>query len=286
MEIKQRRIAVVGATGLVGQMIIKILQEENVRAEFVYFNSKNLTKAAVMRFKPHFALFAVSAQLAREWVPYFVSKNCIVIDNSSAYRRDDDVPLIIPECNGGGITLDAKIISNPNCSTIGALVALKPLDDAYRIRRIVYTTFQAISGAGANPIFAHLIENNIIPYIHGEEDKMEYETQKILGRDVAVTATCVRIPIANCHSIAINVEFENPVDLVQANAILASAPGLILVDSYPMPIMANGRNEVFVGRVRIDRSRPNALNLFTVSDNVRKGAAVNAVQILKCLMSL
>jgi aspartate-semialdehyde dehydrogenase len=194
----------------------------------------------------------------------------------------------VPECNGELLkdVTSGAIIANPNCTTIGAMVALKPLDDAFVLKRVVYSTYQAISGAGANPKFAYPIENNVITWIDGEEEKMVFETRKILGREVGVAATCIRVPIANCHTIAINAEFERPVDLLQAKVILKNASGVVFLDDeLPMPILANGRNEVFVGRLRVDESRPNTLNLISVSDNIRKGAATNAVQILRCLMS-
>ena len=280
------RIAVVGATGLVGQTVIQILDKENIQAEYIHFNSKNLTKQTVKKFNPDFAFFCVSADLSREWTPFFVKHGCTVIDNSSAYRRDHGVPLVVPECNADLLNRSHSIIANPNCSTIGAIVVLKPLDDRYKIKRIVYSTYQAISGAGANPTFAYPIENNLIPYIEGEEEKMVFETKKVLGRDdIEISATCVRVPIKNCHSVSINVQFEKDIDIDEINKILSSAPGVILCENLPMPIIADGRNEVFVGRVRLDKSRPNTINLFTVSDNIRKGAAFNAVQILKLLLN-
>jgi len=305
------RIAIVGATGLVGRTIIQVLQEEGIPGKYEYYNSRNLTHTAVRRFRPNYALFAVEADIARKWVPFFANLGCTVIDNSSAYRTDPTVPLVIPECNPDTLVTAAAsilqkknakpflvqntsssggsnglVVANPNCSTIGALVALKPLDDAFGIRRIVYSTYQAISGAGVNPIFAHPIENNLIPYIAGEEEKMIFETKKILGRpDIAVTATCVRVPLANCHSISINAEFNNSVDIEKVKELLRTAPGVIFMDDgLPMPLLADGKNDVYAGRVRMDESQPNTINLFTVSDNVRKGAAVNAVQILRCLI--
>ena len=297
------KIAIVGATGLVGRTFAKVLTEENIKAEYILFNTKGgavveigghpymtraLTPESAAAVKVDFALFAVDKDLAVEYAPIFANNGSIVIDNSNAFRRDKDIPLVIPECNPKTIRrFKQGIIANPNCTTIGALVALKPLDDAFKLNRVVFSTYQAISGAGNNPRFSYPIENNVITHIEGEEEKMVFETRKILARqDIAVSATCVRVPIANCHTISINAAFEKPMTIDKVKKILSRAPGLVLLPDYqlPMPMTANDKNQVFVGRVRIDESHPNTINLISVSDNIRKGAATNAVQIMQLLL--
>jgi len=297
------KIAIVGATGLVGRTLCRVLTEENIEAQYIPFNTKGgavveicgknymtrpLNHDTVATTQADFVFICVEKELSLEFSPIFAQNGAIVIDNSSAYRRDPEKFLIVPECNGKLVKgAKPQIIANPNCSTIGAMVALKPLDDAFKLKRVVYSTYQAISGAGANPKFAYPIDNNVITFIDGEEEKMVHETRKILGRpDIGVTATAVRVPIANCHTISINAEFERPVKMDKVKKILSRAPGLVLLPDgeLPMPIIANDRNEVFVGRIRIDDSRPSALNLITVSDNIRKGAATNAYQIMKAIL--
>jgi aspartate-semialdehyde dehydrogenase len=324
------KIAVVGATGVVGRTFIKVLGERAISAEYFLFASKNsagkkmeicgrsetvleLNRENIEKVGADFALFSAGGDVAAQFAPIFANAGTIVIDNSSAFRRVDSVPLVVPECNPeDALKTSGKIIANPNCSTIGAVVALKPLDDLWKIKRVVYTTFQAVSGAGAAGIedytagkdgaepkkFPHKIFNNLIPQIDvfmengntKEEEKMIFETRKILHRPgLAVSATCVRVPIENAHSISVNVEFEKTPSVADARAALGKAPGIILADDpahlvYPMPILANGRDEVFAGRIRIDDSRANTLNLFLCSDNIRKGAATNAVQILELLL--
>lgn len=329
------KIAIVGATGIVGSTFLKVLEEDKVKADFYLFASHRsagkvvkfmkkdytiieLNPENIAKVKPDFALFAAGGDTSKEFVPLFVGLGCTVIDNSSAFRRDPNIPLVVPECNPQDVKMPSKIIANPNCSTIGAVVALKPLEDLYKIKRIVYSTYQAVSGAGQAGVddyllgmkafcsdiaaapkkFQYQIFNNVIPHIDSflengntkEEDKMIFETRKILHRpDLAVSATTVRVPVENCHSISINVEFDKKPDIATIKKVLAKAPGIILVDDpannkYPMPMLANGKNEVFVGRIRIDESRENCINLFTVSDNIRKGAATNAVQILELLI--
>ena len=341
------KIAIVGATGLVGQMFLKVLEEEGIAADYYLFASAKssgkkisfmgaeqkiieLTPVNIKKARPDFALFSAGSEISKQFAPLFTALGCIVIDNSSAFRRDADVPLVVLECNPEDVNptpsaaqrrppLPAKgiIIANPNCSTIGAVVALKPLEDLYKIKRIVYSTYQAVSGAGQAGVddyrlgmnasvsgklttpkkFQHQIISNVIPHIDSflpngntkEEEKMIFETRKILHRpDLAVSATTVRVPVENCHSISINVEFYRKPNLEEIKNALAKAPGVVLCDNpqnneYPMPILANGRNEVFVGRIRFDESCENCVNLFTVSDNIRKGAATNAVQILELL---
>ena len=318
---------------MVGRTFIKVLEEENIRADYYLFASANsagkkmsvfgkehtlleLNKTNVEKVKPDFALFSAGGDVSKEFAPVFIKLGCVVIDNSSAFRMEKDVPLVVPECNPKDIK--PPLISNPNCSTIGSVVALKPLDDVYKLKRVIYTTYQAVSGAGQKGLddlhagmqasldggdialkkFPYPIFNNLIPQIDiflengytKEEQKMVNETRKILHKpNLPITATCVRVPIENAHSIAINAEFEKKPDIKHVKEILSKSPGIILYDDpaksiYPMPILASGRNEVFVGRIRSDESQPNTIHLFCVSDNVRKGAATNAVQILKLLL--
>ncbi len=304
------KIAVVGATGLVGETILKVLAERQINGEYFLFASKEhagtkvfvngeeyvleeLTVSRVQEIKANFALFAAGADVSREWAPQFVEAGTIVIDNSSYYRMHPDVPLIVPEVNAhaaGG----HKLIANPNCSTIGAVVALAPLNRAYHIKRIVYSTYQAISGAGRNPQFKYPIQNNVLPDIDQilpdgntkEEAKMINETRKILGDpSIAISATAARVPVANCHCISINVEFFQKPDLQKVKDILSQASGVVYCGDYAVPTNVSGHDEVYVGRVRLDGSQPNTINLWTVSDNLRKGAATNAVQIMELLLA-
>ncbi len=307
---KTTKIAVIGVTGLVGQMMLKVLEERQIDGEYFLFASsahagekitvngdeyivETLSATRVAEIKADFALFAAGAEIAREWATQFVAAGTTVIDNSSYFRMQNDVPLIVPEINLHRIK-HHKLIANPNCSTIGAVVALAPLDRVYKIKRIVYATYQAISGAGRNPQFKHPIENNVLPDIDvrlpdgntKEEAKMIHETRKILGRnDIAISATAARVPVSNCHCVAINVEFYRQPDLVRVKQILSQAPGVVYCDDYAVPTQVSGHDEVYVGRVRLDASQPNTLNLWTVSDNLRKGAATNAVQILESLLA-
>ncbi len=307
---KTTKIAVVGVTGLVGQMMLKVLHERQINGEYFLFASaahagekiimngdeyvvEILTPARVAEIKADFALFAAGAEVAREWVPQFVKDGTTVIDNSSYYRMQPDVPLVVPEINLHSIGRH-KLIANPNCSTIGAVVALAPLDRIYKIKRIVYATYQAISGAGKNPQFKYPITNNVLPDIDvrlpdgntKEESKMINETRKILGRDdIAISATAARVPVANCHCIAINVEFYRRPDLARVKQILSQAPGVVYCDDYAVPTQVSGHDEVYVGRVRLDTMHRNTINMWTVSDNLRKGAATNAVQIMESLLA-
>jgi len=307
---KTTKIAVVGVTGLVGQMMLKVLEERHINGEYFLFASpahagekitvhgneyvvEVLTAARVAEIKADFALFAAGADVARDWAPRFVAAGTTVIDNSSYFRMQDKMPLVVPEINLHTIGR-SKLIANPNCSTIGAVVALAPLDRVYKIKRIVYATYQAISGAGRNPQFKYPITNNVLPDIDvrlpdgntKEEAKMINETRKILGRNnIAVSATAARVPVANCHCVAINVEFYRRPDLVRVKQILSQAAGVVYCDDYAVPTQVDGHDEVYVGRVRLDASQPNTLNLWTVSDNLRKGAATNAVQIMESLLA-
>ena len=315
-------ISIVGATGLVGKMFARVLTEEKIHANYTLFNRTGgatveingrqyktiaLTDENIAKTRCDFALFSAGADISLQFAPKFAQNGAVVIDNSSAWRRDPSIPLVIPEVNPDALATTraamskktGAVVANPNCTTIGALVALAPLDRAFKLKRVIYSTYQAISGAGANPKFDYPIDNNAIPYIGGEEEKMVFETRKILGHeDIGVSATCVRIPVANCHTISINAQFERPFTIMDVKRALIGAPGLVVLPDLtdaprlptalpplPMPIVAEGHNEVFAGRFRIDDSAPNTINFLTASDNIRKGAATNAVQILKCLMS-
>jgi aspartate-semialdehyde dehydrogenase len=306
------KIAVVGATGLVGRMMIKVLQERKITADFFLFAGERsvgekieiygqeyiveaLNKERIKEIRPNFALFAAGAEVSAQWAAVFVRSGATVIDNSSHFRMEPGIPLIVPEVNGA---VRAPIIANPNCSTIGAVVALAPLEKFYKIKRVVYSTYQAISGAGSNPKFAYPIEENVLPQIDvfmpngntKEEEKMINETKKILSRpDISVSATAVRVPVPNVHCVSINVEFYRKPNVDDVKKILSNAKGVILLDDpknmkYPIPQTADGRDEVFVGRIRLDNDHKNTINMWTVCDNIRKGAATNAVQILEGLM--
>lgn len=323
-------IAIVGATGKVGQIIIKVLQERNIKADnFYLFASKKSEGKVVTIFdkkyvvelldedniklkKIDYALFSAGGTISRIFAPIFVSYGAIVIDNSSAFRQEKSVPLVVPEVNKEDLLLPSKVIANPNCSTIQAVLPLKVLDDKYGLKRVVYSTYQAVSGAGQrgtedleNGIkgispekFIHPIFNNVLPQIDDfldngytkEEQKMIFETQKILHRpDLAITATTVRVPVFDCHSESINVELANDFDIEQVKRDFANFENLIVVDDisknlYPMPINCVGRDEVFIGRIRRDFSVKYGLNFFVVADNIRKGAGTNAVQILQELL--
>jgi aspartate-semialdehyde dehydrogenase len=327
---KKIKFALVGATGLVGRTAIKVLEEKNLPIdEYVFFASKKsagntLTfqnkTYTVQELKENsfeegfdYAIFSAGSSTAIKFAPIATSCGCIVIDNSSAFRMEKNVPLVVPEVNSEEIVNNNGIIANPNCSTIQAVVPLKALDTKYHIKRIVYSTYQAVSGAGKHGIedlengskgklpqkFPHQIYNNCLPHIDTflengytkEEEKMINETKKILKRpDLKITATCVRVPVINSHSESINIEFENSFEIDEVKLTLANFPGIILLDDisknkYPIATIANGHDKVYVGRVRRDYSIPNGLNLWVVADNLRKGAASNAVQILENLLS-
>lgn len=326
---KNYKLAIVGATGLVGRTALTVLEEKNLpNFEYKLFCSKKSAGTEIKflgktyiaeELTDHsfdegfdFAIFSAGGETAKHFAPIAAQKGCIVIDNSSAFRMDKDVPLVVPEVNPNDIKSNKGIIANPNCSTIQAVVALKPLDDKYKIKRVVYSTYQAVSGAGilgledlknkstGNDLkkFAHPIYNNCLPHIDvftengytKEELKMVNETRKILNKpDLAVTATAVRVPVENCHGESINIEFENDFELDDVINTLKNAPGIIVYDDvqnniYPLATVANGHDEVYVGRIRRDFSQPNTLNLWVVADNIRKGAASNAIQILEKLI--
>lgn len=331
---KKNKLAVVGATGLVGQTILKVLEEKRLPIEeYVFFaSSKSAGKKikflekeyTIQELTTHsldtsfsYAIFSAGSETAKSFAPIAVSNNCIVIDNSSAFRMDESVPLIVPEVNSEEIKNHSGIIANPNCSTIQAVVALKPLDDKYHIKRIIYSTYQAVSGAGYKGIldlengishnpstkyklqkFPHPIFNNCLPHIDTflengytkEEEKMINETRKILNKPhLPITATTVRVPVLNSHSESINVEFEKEFDLLELKETLQKSIGIIIKDDtssgvYPTTLDSNGKDEVFVGRIRRDFSVNSGINFWVVADNLRKGAASNAVQILEKLM--
>lgn len=328
---KNYKLALVGATGLVGRTARTVLEEKNLPIdEYVFFSScksagskiKFLGKDYIVKELNEnsfdegfdFAIFSAGGETSKKYSPIAASKGCIVVDNSSAFRMDKEVPLVVPEVNPDAIKLHHGIIANPNCSTIQAVVALKPLDDKYKIKRIVYSTYQAVSGAGKcgvddleNSIkglppkkFPHPIANNCLPHIDvfeengytKEEIKMINETRKILGKsDLKITATTVRVPVLNSHSESINVEFENDFDLEELKNLLKNSPGIILQDDpknniYPLAQNANDTDEVYVGRIRRDYSIPFGINMWVVADNIRKGAASNAIQIVEKLIEM
>ncbi len=322
---RKYNIAVVGATGMVGRKFLQVLEERNlpVNEYFLMASARSAGKKVEFMGKQHvveelgeksfegrgidIALFSAGASTSLKYAPIAAAAGTLVIDNSSAWRMDPDIPLVVPEVNPKDIEKNHGIIANPNCSTIQAVVALKPLHDLYGIKRVVYSTYQAVSGAGMggysdleNGIsgdypkkFPHPIFGNVLPHIDvftdsgytKEEIKMVKETQKILGDEgIRVTATTVRVPVFHGHSESINIEFAKPYDLDELKAALKAAPGVIVMDNpakneYPMPLPLAGRDEVFVGRIRRDDTVESGLNIWVVADNLRKGAATNAVQI-------
>ncbi len=326
---KKFKLAIVGATGLVGRSVIQVLEEKKLPIEsYGLFASKKsagtkfsiLGKEYVVQELTEnsfdegfdFAIFSAGGETAKKFAPIASQKGCIVVDNSSYFRMHDDVPLVVPEVNMEDAFAHHGIIANPNCSTIQAMLPLKALDNKYHIKRVVYSTYQAVSGAGKDALcdlentdnkeplkkFPYPIYNNCLPHIDvfmengytKEEIKMINETRKILHRpDLKVTATTVRVPVRNSHSESINVEFEKDFEMKDLLATLQSFPNLILQDDpstnlYPMAIHATGHDEVFVGRVRRDDSVPSGVNLWVVADNIRKGAASNAIQIVENLI--
>ena len=326
---KKFKLAIIGATGLVGMSVIKVLEEKKLPIEnySLFATTKSAGKKVSILGKEYvveeltessfdsgfdYAIFAASGEIAKKYAPIAVKKGCIVIDNSSYFRMDPDVPLVVPEVNFEDAYLHKGIIANPNCSTIQAMLPLKALDDKYTIKRIVYSTYQAVSGAGKEALedlknidgtkpfkkFPHPIYDNCLPHIDvfmengytKEEMKMINETRKILHKpNLKITATTVRVPVTNSHSESINVEFENNFELEDLISTLKNFPNIIVQDApanniYPMPIYATGHDEVFVGRIRRDESVDSGVNLWVVADNIRKGAASNAVQIFEKLI--
>lgn len=344
---KKYRLAIVGATGLVGRTVLKVLEERKLPIyEYVMFASKKSAgnivhfmgnDYIVQELDEHsfdsgfdFAIFSAGGETAKKYAPIAVNHNCVVIDNSSAFRMVPEVPLVVPEVNADEIANNKGIIANPNCSTIQAVVALKPLDDLYKIKRIVYSTYQAVSGAGKNGVldlengikhyltdlsynengnlllgtssscyelnkFPYPIFSNCLPHIDTflengstkEEEKMINETRKILNNpNLKISATAVRVPVLNCHGESINVEFENDFNLKEVIDTLKNSPNIIVQDEpnkliYPLANNISGKDEVFVGRIRRDTSVNYGINLWVVADNIRKGAATNAIQILE-----
>lgn len=327
---KKVNLAVVGVTGMVGRTFIKILEEKNLPIEnfYVFASARSAGQKIMLKNKEYIveeltetsfdrgidiALFSAGGSISQKFAPIAAKKGCIVIDNSSAWRMNEDVPLVVPEVNPEDIKLNKGIIANPNCSTIQAMVALKPLDAKYKIKRVVYSTYQAVSGAGMagwNDLeeglkgnspkkFPHSIANNCLPHIDvftdngytKEEIKMIDETRKILhSPDMKITATAVRVPVFNSHSESINIEFERPFVLDELIETLKNAKGVIIQNNsqdnqYPLATEATGHDEVFVGRIRRDESVDNGVNLWVVADNIRKGAASNAVQIAEAIIN-
>ena len=333
---KQFRVAVVGATGMVGRTFLKVLEERKLPvSEYVLFASARsagqtlqfMGKDYVVQelneqsFDSGFdlALFSAGGSTSAKFAPIAAAKGCVVVDNSSQWRMDPQVPLVVPQVNPQDLKWHKGIVANPNCSTIQAMVVLKPLLDHYGIKRVVFSTYQAVSGAGVkgwNDLqegakayvegtaftpkkFPQPIFSNCLPHIDvflengytKEEMKMVNETRKILGvPDMRVTATTVRVPVFNCHSESVNVELEKPFDLQELKEVLANAPGVVVKDdpskeSYPTVLDADGKDETYVGRIRRDESVDNGVNLWIVADNIRKGAATNAVEIAQELMT-
>jgi aspartate-semialdehyde dehydrogenase len=324
------RVAVVGATGLVGSVMLKVLIEKNFpitdfipvasdksAGKKILFKNKEYslhTMQQAIDAKPNVALFSAGGNVSLEWAPKFAAVGCFVIDNSSAWRMDKTKKLVVPEVNAHILTANDKIIANPNCSTIQMVLVINPLHAKYKIKRVVVSTYQSVTGTGVKALqqmenerngiigemaYKYQIDKNAIPQIDvflengytKEEMKMVNETKKIMGDDaIQITATCVRIPTTGGHSESVNIEFENDFDLQEVYGIITKTSGVILQNDianfeYPMPLFANGKDEVFVGRIRRDESQPNTLNLWIVADNLRKGAATNTVQIAEYLVA-
>lgn len=322
------KIAVVGATGLVGTKMIQVLAERNFPVEElipvaseksvgkeISFKGKTYKVVGMqdaIRMKPSVAIFSAGGNTSLEWAPQFADAGITVIDNSSAWRMDPTKKLIVPEINATELRASDKIIANPNCSTIQMVVALNPLHKKYKIKRVVVSTYQSVTGTGVKAVdqlmnerkgikgemaYPYPIDLNVIPQIDvftengytKEEMKMVNETKKIMGDNIRVTATTVRIPVMGGHSESINVEFENEFELKEVFMLLHKAPGVILTDDiknlkYPMPMDAHDKDEVFVGRLRRDETQEKTLNMWIVADNLRKGAATNAIQIAEYLV--
>jgi aspartate-semialdehyde dehydrogenase len=323
------KLAIVGATGLVGQEVLKVLEERHVQFDELFLIASAKSVGQTIKFKDKqytiksieegctlgadVAIFSAGGGASLDWAPKYAQAGTIVIDNSSAWRMDPTKKLVVPEINGKEITTEDKIIANPNCSTIQMVLALAPLHAKYKIKRIVVSTYQSVTGTGKDAVqqmmderegiegikvYPHKIDKNVLPHIDSfldngytkEEMKMVNETRKILGDQfIMVTSTTVRVPTVGGHSEAVNVEFFNEYDLKEVREILERTEGVIVQDDvknnvYPMPINSHGRDEVFVGRIRRDESQPKTLNMWIVADNLRKGAATNAVQIAEFLM--
>jgi aspartate-semialdehyde dehydrogenase len=326
-ELKMK-VAVVGATGMVGQVMLEVLKErcfpvsemipvasEKSVGQTILFKEKECTVVSLstaVKMKPDVALFSAGGDTALEWAPKFAASGTVVIDNSSAWRMDPDKKLIVPEINGHLLTFQDKIIANPNCSTIQLVMVLAPLHKNYIVKRVIVSTYQSITGTGVKAVqqmenerngikgemaYAYEVDKNCIPQCDvflengytKEEMKLTNETRKILDPSIHVTATAVRVPVVGGHSEAVNIEFENDFDLETIRKILSNEKGITLQDdpsllSYPMPKYASGKDDVFVGRIRRDETQSSSLNLWIVADNLRKGAATNAVQIAEYLL--
>lgn len=322
------KLAVVGATGLVGTEILEVLKEFKFPYETLLLVASERSVGKVIDYngskhsviglqtaveeKPDIAIFSAGGETSLEWAPKFAAVGTAVVDNSSAWRMHPDHKLIVPEINGDSLTDADKIIANPNCSTIQLVLSLLPLHKKYTVKRVIVSTYQSISGSGIKAIeqlenekngiagemaYPYPIMENCIPHCDvflengytKEEMKLTNETKKILGKNINVTATAVRVPVMGGHSEALNIEFEKDFDLTEVRQLLKDTPGITLKDdpttnTYPMPKYARGKNDVFVGRIRRDESQPNTLNMWVVADNLRKGAATNAVQIAKSLV--
>lgn len=323
------KVAVVGATGMVGEVMLKVLEERNfpVTELLVVASERSVGKkltyknvahtviglADAVAAKPEIAIFSAGGDISVEWAPKFAEAGTTVVDNSSAWRMDPTKKLVVPEINASELTKEDKIIANPNCSTIQMVLALAPLHKKYKMKRIVVSTYQSVSGTGVKAVkqleneiagiegemaYPYPIGRNALPHCDvflengytKEEMKLAKEPQKIFNdKTFSVTATAVRIPTAGGHSESVNVEFENDFDLAEVRKLISEAPGLVLQDNtetntYPMPIYAHGKDEVFVGRLRRDETQPNTLNMWIVADNLRKGAATNTVQIAEYLV--
>lgn len=324
------KIAVVGATGMVGRTMIKVLEERNFPVtqlipvasvksvgKEIIFRGKPVRVISVMEAveaKPDFAIFSAGGATSKEWAPVFAENGTVVIDNSAAWRMEAGIPLVVPEINSSVIKKGDRIIANPNCSTIQMVMALAPLHKKYKIKRLVVATYQSVTGTGVKAVtqmenerrgikgemaYPHQIDMNCFPFggsflVSGyttEEQKLVDETRKILGdQTIQVTATVVRIPVVGGHSEAVNIEFDKEYDLDDIRNLLNNFPGVVVYDNpaehkYPMPILAHNRDEVFVGRLRRDFSKEKCLNLWVVSDNIRKGAATNAIQIAEYMVA-
>ena len=318
------KVAVVGASGLVGQKLLEILVERKFEIEALYpvaseksvgkqitYSNKNydiISMEAAIVHKPDIALFSAGGSVSLEYAPRFAEVGTVVIDNSSAWRMDPKKKLVVPEVNGNVLRIDDRIIANPNCSTIQMVLALMPLHKAYKIKRVVVSTYQSVTGSGkgavdqlmserqgkdSEKVYAHQIDLNALPHVDvflengytKEEMKMVNETKKIMGDEsIQVTATCVRIPTIGGHSESINVEFESEFEIEKVKQLLIETNGITVMDNpqeneYPMPLHAHEKDDVFVGRIRRDETQPKSLNMWIVSDNLRKGAATNTVQI-------
>lgn len=325
------KVAIVGVTGLVGRVMLKVLEESKLFqgveliavasdrsvGKKIIFHGKEHTVVSMkdaLEVNPNIAIFSAGAETSKKWAPKFASNNVYVIDNSSAWRMDERVPLVIPEINAGTINKTCHIVANPNCSTIQMVLALYPLHKKYGVKRVVVSTYQSVTGSGAaavrqlenerqgaevEPFYPHPIDLNLFP--HGgyflengytsEEQKLHDETRKILDdNSISISATVVRVPVYGGHSEAVNIELKNPFTIEEIIGLLSETPGITIQDEvnkniYPMPLDAEGKDDVFVGRIRKDESCENALNMWIVSDNLRKGAATNAIQIAEYLVT-